>query len=127
MSAELIAAESVRTADPVDRATEPPTQPSQQLVSRQVAERVVVGLEAVEVEQQEQGGIGELRVPLERRPEIGGEPAAIAQPRERVGHGLLADRVVGDDLGGRQLGLAGQLGHQGDLVLLEGAAGANQP
>ena len=127
MHAELVAAQPVGTAHTVDRATEPLSQTREQLVSGQMPESVVVRLEAVEVEKQEHGATGNIHVLLECRAQIGGEPTAVAQAGERVGHGLLADRVVGDDLARRQLGLADQLGHQGDLVLLERPTGANQP
>ena len=56
VSAELIAAESIRLPHSVHRSLQPASETREQLVAGQVAERVVVVLEAVEVEQQEQRG-----------------------------------------------------------------------
>ena len=89
-------------------------------------ERVVVVLEAVEVEQQKQRRPGRC-TGLERASELGGEPAAIPQTRQGVRHRLLANGVVGDDLGGGELRLGDQLGDQRNLVVLEGASGSHQP
>src|SRR5204863_10051117 len=70
--AELVAAEPVGAAGSVDRATQPLSQTREQLVSGRMTECVVVRLEAVEVEKQEQGAIGNIRVLLECRAQIGG-------------------------------------------------------
>jgi len=86
-----------------------------------VAERVVVVLEAVEVEEEQQrrrvGGPA-----LEGAGQLGHQLAAVAQSGQRVGHRLLADRVVGQDLGRRQLRLVDEPDDQRDLILLEGPA-----
>ncbi len=89
--AELVASHAVRAAVGRDRGAEVAPETSEQRIAGRVPEAVVVGLEAVEVEQREQDGT------LRRRPggqpvEIGEQRAPVAQAGERVRRRLdLAD------------------------------------
>src|SRR5919112_855393 len=75
--AELVAAESERRAERLDRIAELPAEPTQQEVALQMPERVVVRLEAVEVEEDQQ-------VRLVEAVEALHEPAPVGQPRQSI-------------------------------------------
>ena len=96
---ELIAAEAVGAALHLHRRGQLGAQPGQQRVAGGVPERVVVVLEAVEVEQQEHARCARPRV-CQVAAEVGRQLAAVAELRQRVRHRLLAQRLVGDDVGG---------------------------
>ena len=83
-----------------DRGGELGCQPLEQRVTGRVPEGVVVAFEAVEVEEHQQ------RRPVGGRRgaaalEVGAQAAAVAEARECVREGLLAQLVVGDDVRGR--------------------------
>ena len=82
--AELVPAQAVRAAVRPYRSRHLLAQPREQHVSGGVAEAVVVGLEAVEVEQGEQPALGSANHPIE----VVEQHAAVAEPRERVRHRL---------------------------------------
>jgi hypothetical protein len=98
--AELVAADAVRAA-PVDGPRQRRAELVEQDVARAVAVAVVVGLEAVEVEQQE--GVGRVRVQDSRQLDL--EAAPVAQPGQRVGGGL--DAAAGE----QRVVLAQRRGH----------------
>src|SRR5207247_3971515 len=85
--AELVAAEPVGATLALDRGVEPVRDASEQGVAGRVAERVVVRLEAVEVEDDQREG---QPVIAERSVELEHEPAAVAEPGQRVGQSLFA-------------------------------------
>jgi hypothetical protein len=89
--AELVAAHAVRGPDPLHRAVQTLAEPGEQRIPGQMAERIVVLLEAVEVEQRQHhlpaSNAGDGCV------EVGHQSAAIAETGERVRERLpLADR-----------------------------------
>jgi hypothetical protein len=86
-----------------------------------VAEGVVVGLEAVEVEAHEQPRAGRLGG-AQPGAELLGQLAPVAQAGQRIAERLLAQGVVADDVGGGRPPLRDQLGQQADLVVLERAS-----
>ena len=88
--AELVAAHPERGVAAADL-REPRAEAAQQQVAGRVAEGVVVGLEAVEVEQREHGGLG--LVGGEPALELGDQRAAVAQPGQRVAGRLVAARA----------------------------------
>ena len=99
--AELVAAHPVGVADPVDGVRQALAEAGQQRVARWMAERVVVLLEAVEIEEREHDAALAAGV-HQRRVEVVDQRAAVGEPRQRVGAGLL---VTG---GGHSRVLAGQ-------------------
>src|SRR5581483_383420 len=84
--AELVAAEAERLAAIAHGAAEPRAQAGEQHVAGAVAERVVVRLEAVEVEQQQQ--LAGLRLRRERLVESQQERAPVREAGERIRQGL---------------------------------------
>ena len=85
--AELVAAEPVGGAAALDRAGQRAAEPREQRVARRMPERVVVGLEAVEVEEQQRAGV---LVGVDQGVlEVGHQPAPVGQPAEPVGERLL--------------------------------------
>jgi hypothetical protein len=87
--AELVTAHPIRARAPRDCVTEVRGETDEQRVARGVAERVVVGLEAVEVEQDQSERM--LAVgPLELGFDVEHEPPPVAEPREHVGERLVA-------------------------------------
>ena len=80
--AELVAAEAVGGVAGADRVGEPSAEAGQQRVARGMPERVVVGLEAVEIEQDEQ------RLRAAQGVQVGQQLPAVAEPGERVGRRL---------------------------------------
>ena len=85
--AELVAAESVGATLAVDRRAEPARDASEQRVARGVAERVVVRLESVQVEDDERERRAFVR---QRSIELEHEAPTVAEPGQRIGQRLLA-------------------------------------
>ena len=87
----------MRYAAPGPAAAATRAQTGEQRVARRVAEGVVVGLEAVEVVENERAR----RARFERALEVRQQPAAVAQAGQRVGQGFAArvveDRQVGEE------------------------------
>ena len=97
--AELVAAEAIRTPVALDTAVERLPEAREERVAGEMAEGVVVALEAVEVEEQEHGGV---RGPAGRATlEVDHEPAPVGQAGQAVagrGRLQLAPRgAQGDD------------------------------
>ena len=102
--AELVAADPVDLAAVADAGGELLREPREQGVARRVAEGVVVGLEAVEVEEHEHGG----GAAGERRLEVDHQLAPVPDPGQRVGLGL-------DARGGEEVELVAERdAHPGD-------------
>jgi hypothetical protein len=90
--AEFVAAHAIREAAPVDRARQRAAEPGQEGVAGRMAVDVVVGLEAVEVEEQQQERALRRRVD-DLLGEVVGERPPVAQPGQRVGRRLAAARA----------------------------------
>ena len=82
--AELVAADAIRVTALLDGVRESGAELLEQDVTRAMAVAVVVGLEPVEVEQEE--GVGGLSTEDTRKVDL--QPAPVAQSRQRVGGGL---------------------------------------
>ena len=85
--AELVAAHPVRVATALDGLAERAAQADEEGVAGGVAEDVVVGLEAVEIEDREAGGAVRGRLG-DHELELARQRAAVAEPGERVRGGL---------------------------------------
>ena len=105
---ELVAADAVGISAAATAAASLRAEASEQGVAGGMSEGVVVGLEAVEIED-----AGQRLVTIGRRPpalHVGKQLAAVAEPGERVGRGLLVaaparpDQVVEGDREGQQQG-----------------------
>ncbi len=86
--AELVSAHPVGVADPVHGGPQALAEAGEKRVARWMAERVVVLLEAVEVEEREHDAALAAGV-HQRRIEIVDQRAAVGKPGQRVGAGLL--------------------------------------
>ena len=87
--AELVAAHPVRAPAPGQQLAEPRAESLQQLVAGQVPERVVVVLEAIEIEEREHQR--PLRIEfVEMRGQVGRQLAAVAQAGQSVRRRLTA-------------------------------------
>src|SRR6478752_3518073 len=91
--AELVAADPVGGVLLPDDGGEPTAEPGEEVVSRGVPERVVVALEAVEVEEDDAQRLG-LGRRLAEAVEIDLHRAAAAEPGERIGPDLFQQRAV---------------------------------
>ena len=117
--AELVAAEPVGLAVRRELVAELGPEAREKRVACDVAEGVVVALEAVEVEHDQQARARRRRS-VSQRLDVGRQLAPVAEAGQRVADRFLAQRVVAEDVGRGGLRLADELAEQLDLVVWNG-------
>ena len=110
---EFVAPDSVDGAEVADHRCEPVSEPGEKGIACRMAEAVVVGLEAVQIEDRDRHGLlGAERADLSLH--VGEQLAPVPEPRERVGRRFvvtqspLSDRAVEGEREGQQKGQDGR-------------------